>query len=140
MTLDPQIQNFCPKGIIFDPNPKFKIFFLNGAFWTKTPKQRIYALNGKFLTWTIQYFHLNPIALLGGGSLHQQNSILNFTNLVDSSKLKFGQNIKLSMPDHIKLHKMHLLYIYKSYLRKIDFSTYYYCGGVFLHQHLITDF
>ena len=44
--------------------------------------------------------------------LHQQNAILNFTNFVDSRKVKFGQNIKLSMPDHILLHSMHLLYIY----------------------------
>ena len=67
--------------------------------------------------------------------LHQQNSILNFTNLVDRRKLKFGHNIKLSMLDHIILHWMHLLYIYKSYSQNNFFPTDYYSGGVFLHQH-----
>ena len=69
--------------------------------------------------------------MMGGVVLHQQNSILNFTNLVDSRKLKFGQNIKLSMPDHIILHWMHLLYIYKSYSQNNFFSTDYYSGGCF---------
>ena len=71
----------------------------------------------------------NPIAIMGGGGFHQQNSILNFTNLVNISKLEFGQNMKLSMPDHIILHWMHLLYIYKSYSQNNFFSTYYYPGG-----------
>ena len=61
--------------------------------------------------------------------LHQQNSILNLTNFVDSRKVKIGQNIKLSMPDHIILHWMHLLYIYKSYSQNNFFPTYYYPGG-----------
>ena len=71
----------------------------------------------------------------GGGGFTPKNSILNFSNLVDRRKLKFGQNIKLSMPYHIMLHWMHLLYIYKSYLRKIDFSTYYYWGGFTPTRH-----
>ena len=33
-----------------------------------------------------------PYYYPGGVVLHQQNSILNFTNLVDSSKVKFDQN------------------------------------------------
>ena len=72
----------------------------------------------------------NPIAILGGVVLHQQNSILNFTNLVDSRKPKFGQNIKLSVFDHIILHWMQLLYIYKSYSQNNFFPTDYYSGGV----------
>ena len=75
------------------------------------------------------------LLLLRGVVLHQQNSILNFSILVDRSKLKFGQNIKLLMPDHVILHWMHLLYIYKSYSQKNFFPTDYYSGGVFLHQH-----
>ena len=35
--------------------------------------------------------HINPIAILGGG-FTPTNSILNFTNLVDTSKVKFNQN------------------------------------------------
>ena len=60
-----------------------------------------------------------------------KNWILNFTNSIDSSKLKFGQNINLSMPDHILLHAMNLLYIGNSYLGKSVFSTSQYSGVVF---------
>ena len=67
---------------------------------------------------------LNPIAMMGGGGFTPTKFILNLTNLVDSSKLEFGQNIRLSMANHIILHWLHLSYTCKRY-SKIFFSTLY---------------